>query len=146
MRGVELLSMAALAILFAAICLGTVSRYLGLGRFEWSFELAGIALLWVSFLGTVLAEAHGENAAYTALDDRVSSQGRRILERVRNGLLLVTCIYFAASTLAMLGRTGLTPSPVLRWPQVVQTLPMLMAAALVFVIALRRLMRPSRHQ
>ena len=146
MRAVEFLSIASLAILFVAICLGTVSRYLGIRHFEWSFELAGIAFLWVSFLGTVLAEAGGENAAYTALDDRVGTTGRRVLDRLRNGLLLVVCLYLAASTLAMLARTGLMPSPVLRWPQAVQTLPMLVAAVLVLLMAMRRLMAQRRPE
>jgi TRAP-type C4-dicarboxylate transport system permease small subunit len=146
MRGVEILSVASLAVLFGAICLGTISRYVGIRHFEWSFELAGMAFLWVSFLGTVLAEAGGENAAYTALDDRVGPHGRRVLDRIRNGLVLVTCLYLAASTLAMLARTGLMPSPVLRWPQAVQTLPMLVAAVLVFAVAMRRLMRSRRQE
>lgn len=146
MRAVEFLSIASLSVLFLAIGLGTVSRYVGIRHFEWSFELAGIAFLWVSFLGTVLAEAGGENAAYTALDERVGTNGRRILNRIRNGLLLVVCLYLAASTLAMLARTGLTPSPVLRWPQAVQTLPMLVAAVLVLVVAMRRLMGQRRQE
>jgi hypothetical protein len=46
--------LAFLLTLGSTLC-GVVARYFGVGGFEWSFELAGIAFLWMTFTGTVLA-------------------------------------------------------------------------------------------
>ena len=45
--------------MFIAIILGIVARYFGVTGFEWSFEIAGLTFVWVTFLGGVVAELRG---------------------------------------------------------------------------------------
>ncbi len=59
----------ALAIMVGTTLLAVIARYFGVLGFEWSYEVAAIAFLWVTFLGTVLAEAQGHNAAFGILRD-----------------------------------------------------------------------------
>lgn len=140
-RAIELASILTLAILFVTILLGAVSRYLALGRFEWSFEVAGMSFVWLTFLGTVLAELNGDNAAFNPLDHRLAPKSRRTLVRVRAAGLLIVALFFGASAVAMVAQGGMTPSPILRWPQAVQTISMAVAAAFIAAIALNRLWR-----
>ena len=106
----------AFVVLLIATGLGTVARYLVLPGFEWSFEVAGFAFVWVTFLGTILAEVGGENVALDLADRRLGPGGRRLLGALRACALLVVAAALLRSGLAMLARTGATPSSVLRVP------------------------------
>jgi TRAP-type transport system small permease protein len=138
-KAIELMSIVTLLILFVNIMLGAVSRYFGLGRFEWSFEVAGISFIWLTFLGTILAELGGENASFNPLDSRVGKTGKAALFRLRAAGLLLIALFLGASAAAMIYRNGMMPSPILRWPQAVQSLSMLVCTVFVAVIAAYRL-------
>lgn len=55
------------AITFLAILTGVFSRYFNLHGFEWSFEIATIGFVWVTFIGTVIAEIRHENVRFHGL-------------------------------------------------------------------------------
>lgn len=131
----------AFAILLGSTALGVVVRYLIAHGFEWSYEVAGFAFIWVSMLGVLLAEARGENVAFDSLDRRLPPAWRRRTALLRAALLCLLGLALLGSGLAMLVQSGLTPSPVLRWPKaiVILALPLLGVGLVAFGIdALRR--------
>ena len=140
LKFIEVFAISALLLLFVMLLLGVVSRYFGLGQFEWSFELAGLSFIWLTFLGTVLAEFSGENAAFNPFDDRLSTTGQKVLSRLRALGLLLVASYLGTSSLAMIFRNGLMPSPILRWPQTAQTASILVCSVLIGLIAASRLL------
>ncbi len=148
LSGARLLEWAAVAfllLLFLSISLGTVVRYLGLARFEWSFEVAGVVFIWVTFIGAILAEVRGENVGFEALDARLSGRARPVLAKVRSGLILAATLFLAISASLMAWRTGAAPTPILRVPQGVQYVAVFVGAGGVAITALKRLMRRSKR-
>ncbi|RBB71947.1 hypothetical protein, partial [Escherichia coli] len=53
----------ALAAVVLVTGMGTLSRTFQTNKFAWSFEVVGIAFIWITALGTVMAEAARENVA-----------------------------------------------------------------------------------
>lgn len=131
----------AFAILLASTALGVVVRYLIAHGFEWSYEVAGFAFIWVSMLGVLVAEARGENVAFDSLDRRLPPAWRRRAAVLRAALLCLLGLALLGSGLAMLLQSGATPSLVLRWPKavVILAMPLLGLGLMMFGIdALRR--------
>lgn len=126
-------------LLVIATGLGTVSRYFGVRGFEWSFEIAGFTFIWVSFLGAVLAEARGENAAFEIVDAKLTPRVRAVIAKLRALALLLVGLFLFASSWAMVSQSGLTPTSVLRWPRVTQIAAICAAAMGIVIIALLRL-------
>ena len=96
------LGVAFFAAMFVATMLGVVSRYLGVTGFEWSFEVAGMTFVWVTFLGVVVAELRGENVAFEALRDMALPSRRRILDLAASLSLLAIGLALLLSGIAML--------------------------------------------
>lgn len=140
-RALGVLGIAFFVILFAAISLGIIARYLGLPNFEWSFEIAEMAFLWVSFLGAVLAEVRGENAAFEILEAHLPPRAKSIVVRLRTLLVLVVGIFLFASAGAMVAQSGLNPTTVLRWPMATQLGAVLVGAAGIVIVGVARLLR-----
>ncbi|MBP0616873.1 TRAP transporter small permease [Jiella mangrovi] len=136
---------ASFAVTLLATLGGVAARYLGISGMEWTFELAGIAFLWTTFVGVIVAEMKGENVAFTAMSDRLRG-------RARQGLVLflgVATLWFALelfqSALAFLERSGGAPTPVLRLPRAVSIIPLMGAAAATAAIAVASIVRTLRH-
>lgn len=127
-------SLVALAVVILGTGIGTLSRVIGTNRFTWSYELVGIAFVWVTALGAVMAERAGENVSIELLNDRLSPRGRLWLGLLRRTLVSVIAIVLLYSTWAMLQRSAFTPTPVMRLPNWVQHIAIgVMAAGLVLV-------------
>src|SRR5439155_15318900 len=110
------LGVAFFAAMFVATMLGVVSRYLGVTGFEWSFEVAGITFVWVTFLGVVVAELRGDNVAFASLRSMLRPSRRQLLDLFEELCLLAIGLALLASGIAVLRQSGFVPTPVLRWP------------------------------
>jgi TRAP-type C4-dicarboxylate transport system permease small subunit len=142
------LGVAAFVLMLGTTGLATATRYLLAHGFEWSYEAAAFAFLWVTFLGGLLAELRHENVAFDAIDARRRPAGRRRLAILRTVLLLVLGAALAVSGAMALQRAGHTPSPVLRWPMgvVVVVVPMLgVGLCLIALARLRGFFRAPRE-
>ncbi|WP_407310123.1 TRAP transporter small permease [Pseudomonas sp. nanlin1] len=128
-------------ITFLATLAGVFSRYFNLHGFEWSFEIATLAFIWVTFIGTVLAELRDENVRFQGLVNMLPTPARRVLDGVACLGLLIVSGWLLYSGSAVLARSGWTPSPVLRWPAGLTTLALVSAAAMLAMLALVRLGR-----
>ena len=139
------LGVAFFAAMFIATMLGVVSRYLGVTGFEWSFEIAGMTFVWVTFLGVVVAELRGENVAFEALRDMALPSRRRILDLAASLCLLAIGLALLLSGIAMLRQSALVPTPVLRWPGGLASASVAISGAALSVVASLRLRRQLRR-
>lgn len=126
---------------FGAITGGVVARYFHLPGFEWSFEIAALSFVWVTFIGCVLAELRGENVRFVGVLLLLPPAGQRALQVFGCLVLLGASLWLLTSGWAVLERSGRVPTPVLRWPSGLMTLALVSAAAMLTVIALLRLWR-----
>ncbi|MDQ2081758.1 TRAP transporter small permease subunit [Xanthobacteraceae bacterium Astr-EGSB] len=131
----KVLGVAAFAVTLLATLAGVFARYLGLAHFEWTFEIAGIAFLWTTFLGVVIAEIKGENVAFTALTQKARGKPKRVLVALSRAALIVLGVYMLWSGFAVLARSGAVPTPVLRWPSAVSISALVVFAAAIIVVA-----------
>ena len=144
-RAFAALGVAFFAAMFIATILGVVSRYLGVTGFEWSFEIAGMTFVWVTFLGVVVAELRGENVAFEALRDMALPPRRRILDLAASLCLLAIGLALLLSGIAMLRQSALVPTPVLRWPGGVTSASVAVSGAALTLVASLRLRRQLRR-
>ncbi|WP_297845112.1 TRAP transporter small permease [Pseudomonas sp.] len=128
-------------ITLLATLAGVFSRYFNLHGFEWSFEIATLAFIWVTFIGTVLAELRDENVRFLGLVSMLPAPARAALDALASVALLVISGWLLYSASAVLMRSGWTPTPVLRWPAGLTTLALISAASMLAIIALVRLGR-----
>jgi len=139
------LGVAFFAAMFVATMLGVVSRYLGVTGFEWSFEIAGMTFVWVTFLGVVVAELRGENVAFEALRDAALPSRRRILDLAASLCLLAIGLALLLSGIAMLRQSAFVPTPVLRWPGGLTSASVAISGAAISVVASLRLRSQLRR-
>lgn len=115
-RGWLVASLLALAGVIFVTGMGTLSRTFETNKFAWSFEVVGIAFIWITALGTVLAEGAKENVAIDLLDRAISSRAQRILSVIRNIITTLIMLALVYSAHAMLAKTAFNPTPVMRLP------------------------------
>jgi TRAP-type C4-dicarboxylate transport system permease small subunit len=134
------LGVSALLVMVAATLVAVVTRYLAIAGFEWSYEVAGIAFVWTTFLGAALAEARRENAAFEVVRAAMPARMQAGLERFGALVLLSVGGALLASGIAAIARSGLVPTPLLRWPGFIQSAAAPALGACLCVLALRRLL------
>lgn len=139
-RGLELVGVLSFAVMFGTTLLGVVARYFEFGGVEWSFEVAGIAFIWIIFIGLLNAEIRGENVAFEALNHAVPPPLKRVFDGIAALALLIMGLAFLVSGWAVWQRSALVPTSVLRLPSGVTIATILILGAGAIVIGARRLM------
>ena len=132
------------AITFLAILAGVFSRYFNLQGFEWSFEIATIGFIWVTFIGTVIAEIRHENVRFQGLVKLLPVQVQKFFDALASIALLVISLWLLYSGTAFIARTGWSPTPVLRWPAGLSSAALVSAATMLALLAVVRLVRLIR--
>lgn len=141
----EFVGVVAFVVMFASTLLGVIARYFELGGFEWSFEIAGIAFIWITFIGLINAELRGENVAFEALKQAMPAPLRRVFDMVAALALLVMGVAFLVSGWAVWQRSWAVPTSVLRLPTGVVTATVIVlgvAAIFIAVARVRAIVRP----
>lgn len=110
----------ALAAVILVTGMGTLSRTFETNKFAWSFEVVGIAFIWVTALGTVMAEGARENVAIDVIDQKLPKGPLRIVALIRHVITTLIMLAILFSGWAMLQRSAFTPTPVMRLPMWVQ--------------------------
>jgi TRAP-type C4-dicarboxylate transport system permease small subunit len=131
----------AMAVMVVATMLAVVARYLAVTGLEWSYEVAGMAFIWVTFLGAVLAEVRSDNAAFDVLKHAAPVRLQRMMAWLAALVLAVVGLALLISGVAMLQRSAFVPSPLLRWPGLVVGAAVPVLGASLCVLAVRR--RPA---
>ncbi len=129
---------AALAFLvtLGATLLGVFARHMALSGMEWTFEAAAIAFLWTSFFGVLLAEVRRENVALTLISNRLKGGVALVVSLAVAVATLWLTISLFNSALAFAGRSGGSPTPVMRLPRLIQIMPVIVFAGGAAVIVL----------
>ena len=130
---------AALLVMVVATLLAVATRFLGITGLEWSYEVAGIAFVWTTFLGAALAEQRRENAAFEVLRASAAPWIRALLERLAALVLLLIGVALLVSGIATISRFGWVPTPLLRWPGVIQSAAAPVLGICLCLLALPRL-------
>lgn len=128
-------------VLFLSTLAGVVARLFGWQSWSWSFEVAGISFLWVTFLGVVLAEIRRENVRFTGLVDRCSRHGSRIVAGMAFSVTLAVTAWLAWGGWQLMLRSGMSPTPILRWPSGVNMAALITGSLLIAGLMLYRLLR-----
>lgn len=132
--------MLALLVLLGATILGVAGRYFHINSVTWSFELLAIMFVWVTAIGTVLAEIAGENVSVDG-----TRRDRGTFFRIYHELvLLLVAAAMVRSGWAMLARTGYMPTPVMRLPSFTMQGIILVMGLALGAIALLRMFRIMR--
>lgn len=120
------------------------SRYFNLHGFEWSFEIATLGFIWVTFIGTVIAEIRHENVRFQGLVNLLPPRVQKVLDALASVALLGISLWLLYSGSAFIARTGWAPTPVLRWPAGLSSAALISAAAMLALLAVIRLARLIR--
>lgn len=131
-------------ITFLSILAGVFSRYFNLPGFEWSFEIATLGFIWVTFIGTVIAELRHENVRFQGLVNLMPATVQKALDIFASVALLGISVWLLYSGSAFIARTGWMPTPVLRWPAGLSSMALISAAAMLALLAFIRAVRLIR--
>ena len=134
-----------LLVAMVAICLAeVVLRYVFAGSFSWYDETVGYLLVWLTFLGAVLAQSHDQHIGIGDLVERASPRLRQALQLARHLVLaavhLVLLVYGWQLAVRFLGERAITvPVPM---GAVYAVVPL--SAALMLLVEAARIARLVR--
>jgi TRAP-type C4-dicarboxylate transport system permease small subunit len=94
-----------------------VARYVFHSPISWSEEWARFALIWLAFLSAAFVMAEGRHIEVDVVSTRMSPAGRRRLELLRNGVVVMACLLLLIGGFRFVWRVGLVPSPALGIPK-----------------------------
>lgn len=148
-RAFELIGVVAFIIMFGSTLLGVIARYFEFGGVEWSFEVAGIAFIWITFIGLINAEIRGDNVAFEALKQSAPPRLKAVFDGVAVLALLGMGITFLISGIAVWRHSWMVPTSVLRLPTGVIIATVIILGAAATILALCRAWRRfgiARHR
>lgn len=94
-----------------------VARYVFHSPISWSEEWARFALIWLAFLSAAFVMAEGRHIEVDIVSARMSPTGKRRLELLRNGVVVMACLLLLIGGFRFVWRVGLVQSPALGIPK-----------------------------
>jgi TRAP-type transport system small permease protein len=94
-----------------------VARYVFHAPISWSEEWARFALVWLAFLSAAFVMAEGRHIAVDVVSARLSPRGKRWLECVNSGVVVIACLLLLIGGFRFVWRVGLVESPALGIPK-----------------------------
>ncbi|WP_337270209.1 TRAP transporter small permease [Oryzifoliimicrobium ureilyticus] len=143
-RIIEAVGVLAFVVMLFSTLLGVIARYFEFGGVEWSFEVAGIAFIWITFIGLVNAELRRENVAFEALNQAAPPALKRIFDAIAVLALIIMGVAFLVSGWAVWQRGWMVPTSVLRLPNGVVIATVLILGAFSVLIGAARMLRMVR--
>jgi TRAP-type transport system small permease protein len=135
----QFMSVVAFVVMFGSTLLSVIARYFGFGGAEWSFEVASIAFIWITFIGVVNAEAAKTNVAFEAINQGSPPKLKALFDLIAAIVLLTMGVAFLISGWAVWQRSWMVPTSVLRLPTGVITATVLILGLSVTCIAISRI-------
>ena len=112
LRSILAIAVALILAAIASICFIEVARRPFGGSFVWHDEFVGYLLVWLTFLGAVLARSYHQHIGIDNVLESVSPRARRVLELTTHGLMVavhvVLLIYGAQLVLRFLTERAIT--------------------------------------
>jgi len=140
----SVIGMIAFLATFGSTLCGVIARYFHVAGFEWSFEVAGIAFIWVTFIGAALAEINNQNVHFDGVLSQFSARWQLRLAIIGGVILLLVGGWLLASGVAFGQRAGSVRTSVLGLPGWVTISALLVSAVTLVVFALLRLFAQVR--
>lgn len=134
----------AFVIMFISTLLSVIARFFGLSHFEWTFEVAAIAFIWVTFLGIVVGEIRGENVSFDPIKDSFRPSIRHGIDGGIALCVLILGVVLVCSGLAVWQRFAFVPTPVLRLPQGITIASILVLGLALSGLGAARLVRVAK--
>ena len=88
LRSILAIAVALILAAIASICFIEVARRPFGGSFVWYDEFVGYLLVWLTFLGAVLARSYHQHIGIDNVLESVSPRARRVLELTTHGLMV----------------------------------------------------------
>lgn len=88
----RIIAVSCLAVMFAALLVNVVLRYLFGSGIAWAYEIHALLLPWLVGGGIVIAAAQGRNIAITALPELLDPRSRRVMMIAVEAAVLVISV------------------------------------------------------
>jgi len=112
LRSLLTVAVALILAAIASICFIEVARRPFGGSFVWYDEFVGYLLVWLTFLGAVLARSYHQHIGIDNVLESVSPRARRVLELTAHGLMVavhvVLLIYGSQLVVRFLNERAIT--------------------------------------
>ena len=120
-RGVVLIekTVAGLFLLLIVISMGTqvFARYVFDKPFQWSEELARLALIWMTFVSATFVLADGQHIAVDMLSNRLGARGKFWIECLGHTVVAGACLLLLIGSVKFVWYVGAVESPALGVPK-----------------------------
>ncbi|WP_160120643.1 TRAP transporter small permease [Rhodovarius lipocyclicus] len=134
----------AVLVMFAAIVIQVVMRYVFLAAPSWSEELAVLMFSWATLGGLALGVREGFHVALTLLPEALPPAPRAALGRVIAAGTAVLCGYLFWSGLRFMDMAGGSYSAAMEYPAELLNIMAPIAGALGAVFAIEHALAPER--
>jgi TRAP-type C4-dicarboxylate transport system permease small subunit len=139
-------AVAAFLVMFGSMVLAVAARYLNITGLDWAYEVTAYSFIWVTFVGAIVAEAWGENVAFSALRGLLPPRAQRVFSIINElCLALVGCVV-TVSCAMLFWKFGNVHSPMLRIPRGVVVAALLVLGVSVVLIAAIRIRERFRSK
>jgi TRAP-type transport system small permease protein len=105
-----------LGLVLGLMAAQVVARYVLRSPIAWSEELARFGLAWLAFVGAGWVMAEGRHLVVDVLSGRWTGRGRKILDCVSHGLVVLTCVVLLPPATEFAWRMGGVKSSALGIP------------------------------
>lgn len=126
--------LAELVLLFG----NTVARWITGREYQWTYEVAQLALTVMMFVGGPVAYRHGLHIAVRVLLDRLPERVRSVCESVADWLVAAIGVVGTAISIPVLVQQWSVHTQFLGWPQTVFILPATVGMAMIAVFGVER--------
>lgn len=144
-RWADLVGAGLFAVMFLALVVQVVRRFVFGAPAAWTEELAAIAFIWVIFWGAAFTLPLEGHAAVDPVVPRLSSRVRRALYALGLAALALCFLWALPGTADYLSFMMRERTPVLGWPLAVVYSIFLVFAVMVILRCLAGIARPARR-
>lgn len=111
-----------IAALFLVLILSTMAaqvfaRYVFGAPFQWSEEVARLALIWMTFISAAFVMAEGRHIAVDTISDRLGERGKLLIECLSYVVVAATCLLLLIGGAKFVWYVGKVGSPALGIPK-----------------------------
>jgi len=106
-----------LFIIVSTMAAQVFARYVFGAPFQWSEEVARLALIWMTFMSAAFVAAEGRHLAVDMISSRTGDRGKLLIECLSYVVVAVTCLLLLAGGASFVWYVGKVGSPALGVPK-----------------------------
>lgn len=116
-RGEKTIAALCLLVIAGTMAAQVVARYVFDTPFQWSEEVARLALIWLTFISAAFVMAEGRHIAVDLISDRVGTRGKFLIECFGYLVVAVACFMLLIGGAKFVWYVGKVGSPALGIPK-----------------------------